>query len=605
MTVVCAACGQASRDLEFCDHCNADLKPAADRQPPAICPLPGGDAMLSAAQRRVLARVEDAVTVDNSTGRWRVRWIPGPEQQAWQTLLEDRLSLDLEVLPPTHTVDAEHGHWAISQAAPESARPWHDHFAPADPIDRVRTLVTDVTSLAHTLGQLHRHGRVWLTFDPAAIEDAGPLSARADPSADELGLRLLRVTNLDLRLYRAGECPASLGFNAKYAPPEVCSFRAGEIGPATDVYHLAIFAFYWCAGLLPEGFAGSGLESFDHRIPPLRPYCPLLPEGIVPVIQHGLAIEPRQRYATPHEFAMALRDQLREADQRRRACAPLHWDVGAVTLTGRTKEALGKENEDHCLLRVIPEPPAVLAAVADGISTCDVGSGELASLIASIVLENRFDAGSSHDEFPRQALEACQHGSRSILDWALEKGYRDQLGIGLDLMGTTLTVGWLQGHELSLANLGDSRAYLITAGWADQLTVDGDLATELLARGAPPEQIMRMGIVARALRGCVGGCTLNEGRAEVLAESCVPTVSRWPVVPGDVIILCTDGLIEEGYFLEPETVAGLVRGNPALSAEELARRLADAADAVQRLPSATEPEGFGDNITCIVIKILE
>jgi len=172
-------------------------------------------------------------------------------------------------------------------------------------------------------------------------------------------------------------------------------------------------------------------------------------------------------------------------------------------------------------------------------------------------------------------------------------------------MGTTLTVGWLEGHELSLANLGDSRAYLVTDGWADQLTVDGDLGTELLARGAPPEQIMRMGIVARALRGCVGGCTLNEGRAEVLPESCVPSISRWPVVPGDVIVLCTDGLIEEGYFLEPEAMAELVRSNPTLSAEAMARRLVDAAEAIQRLPTPTEPEGFGDNITCIVIKIRE
>jgi len=45
----------------------------------------------------------------------------------------------------------------------------------------MRELLADVSSLAHTLGQLHRHGRVWLSFDPAAVEDGGPLSASAEP----------------------------------------------------------------------------------------------------------------------------------------------------------------------------------------------------------------------------------------------------------------------------------------------------------------------------------------------------------------------------------------------------------------------------------------
>jgi serine/threonine protein phosphatase PrpC len=603
MAVVCPACGKESRDLEFCDHCNADLRAAKEGQPPEVCHLPGGEVTLTAAQRRALGRVEDAVTLEAASGRWRVHWIPRAELPEWRPLLDDRLSLDLEVLPPTHTVETDSGLWVASQAA-TGGHPWHAS-ASADPMARARNLVADVGSLAHTLGQLHRQGRIWLTFDPAALEDLGPLPSRADAEAETLGLRLWRITNLDLRLFRAGECPASLGFHAKFAAPEVCAFRAAEIGPATDVYHLAMFAFYWCASLLPEGFAGSGLEAFDHRIPPLRPYWPALPEGIAPVIQRGLSIEPRQRCATPRDFAHALRDAVREAGERRRSSATVRWDAGAVTRIGRTKQALGKENEDHCLLRVMADPPGVLAAVADGISTCDVGSGELASLIASIVLENRFDGGTSHETFPYQALEACQEGSRRILEWALEKGYREQLGMGLDLMGTTLTVGWLGDRQLSLGNLGDSRAYLITSRWTDQLTVDGDLGTELMARGAPPEQVLRMGIVARALRGCIGGCTLNDGRVEVLAESCIPMISRWPVVPGDVIVLCTDGLVEEGYFLEPDAMAEMVRTYHALAAEELARRLVEAADAVQRLPSPTEPDGFGDNITCIVIKILE
>ena len=602
MSIVCAACGKISRDREFCDHCNADLQPVDNRLPPAHCPLPSGDVELSVAQRKALVRIEDSVTLQTNAGRWRVHWARLTEQQIWQPLFDERLELNLDVLPTCQSIDAEGGLWVVSQAATDACR-WQDRVAAADPVDRLRGLLTDVASLAQTLEQLHRHGRVWLSFDPAAVEDAGSLLPGANADATSVGLRLLRIANLDVRLFRQGECPMSLGFNSKFAAPEVCAFRAAEIGPATDVYHLAMFAYYWCARMLPEGFGGLGLEAFDHKLPSLRIYAPDLPAGVVSVLMQGLAVEPRQRHATPREFVTALRGQLDEARQRRDFVGAVRWDAAGLTESGRSKDAIGKGNEDHFLLRDFPEPRGLLTAVADGISICDIGSGALASLIAGIVLENRFDRGTSHETFENQVVEASHEGSRRILDWAIEKGYKDQLALGLDLMGTTLTVAWLQGHELSVANLGDSRVYLIATHWADQLTVDGDLGTELLAGGAAPEQVLRMGVVARALRGCVGGCTHNSGKVEVLPDSCRPVVTRWPVVPGDVVILCTDGLVEEGFFLEPEGMADLVRTHRTLAAAELARRLVDAANAMQRMPSSAEPEGFGDNITCVVIKI--
>jgi protein phosphatase len=594
MTVVCAACGSISRDREFCDHCNAELPARDDRLPPPRCPLPPGEVELTAAQRQALTRPTDAVTLDVVGGaRWRVHWIGQEDLPAWQPYLHERLQLTLDVLPSCRAVAVEGGQWVIADAAPAAIRPWRDRPPVSDPLARVRNLLADVTALAQVLELLHQRDLLWLTFDPAAIEEVG---SAGDP-------KRLRVTNLDVRVFHSGECPPGLRFNARYAPPEVCTLRAHEIGPATDVYHLALFAYYWCAGLLPDGFAGAGLGAFDHHIPPLRPFAPDLPEGITPTIGRGLSVAPAQRYRTPGEFLAALQASYEEAQRRRQYSAAVRWDAASMTETGSSKAALHKGNEDHDVLRTYPQPPALLAAVADGISTCDIGSGALASLVATIILENRFDAGSSHEAFPQQVAAACREGSQRVLDWALEKGYREQLVLGLDLMGTTLTVGWLQDHALSIANLGDSRAYLVTDAWIDQLTVDGDLGTELLTRGTPPEQLLHMGVVARALRSCVGGCTLNEGRVEVLPESCVPMISRWPVVPGDVVILCTDGLIEEGYFLDPEAAGALVRNHRAESPADLARRLVRAADALQRLPSLAEPEGFGDNITCIVIKI--
>jgi serine/threonine protein phosphatase PrpC len=82
-------------------------------------------------------------------------------------------------------------------------------------------------------------------------------------------------------------------------------------------------------------------------------------------------------------------------------------------------------------------------------------------------------------------------------------------------------------------------------------------------------------------------------------------LSYWPLVPGDVVVLCSDGLVEEGMFLEPARMAEIIREHPELSAQELALGLAEEADTIHRLPSELEPDGFGDNITCIVIKVAD
>jgi serine/threonine protein phosphatase PrpC len=90
-----------------------------------------------------------------------------------------------------------------------------------------------------------------------------------------------------------------------------------------------------------------------------------------------------------------------------------------------------------------------------------------------------------------------------------------------------------------------------------------------------------------------------------MSECCTPSLTRWPLLPGDVIVLCTDGLVEEGFFLEPSHVAEIVRANKDRPAAQLALMLVEAADALQRVPSIVEPDGFGDNISSVVIKITQ
>src|SRR5439155_12215527 len=127
-----------------------------------------------------------------------------------------------------------------------------------------------------------------------------------------------------------------------------------------------------------------------------------------------------------------------------------------------------------------------------------------------------------------------------------------------------------------VSNLGDSRVYLLTAEYLEQLTVDGDLGVSLLAGGMAPEEVLALGAMARGLRECVGGSTPTpDGRLDEVEQHTPPPPSRWPLLPGDVLLFCTDGLVEEDLFLEPADAERLLREHGHRSAEELAELLAD------------------------------
>lgn len=431
--------------------------------------------------------------------------------------------------------------------------------------------------------RLHAAGRVGVPFDPDRLAELP-----APPSTPQ------------------GTLPDDLDQPSRFAAPEVVQRRLEAIGPATDVFHLALLAYLWLGDFWPQGLPGQGPARFAYRFPPLRTYVPDLVEGVAGVLDRGLQVDPRRRWRTPRDLFAALQDAADRARDRRRPRPGLRWEIAAHSRIGRSKVLQKRDNEDRVLVREFPNPSRALLAVADGISLCDVGSGALASLIAVTLLENTFTHADQAADFLEKMPDLCRRTSRLLLDWALEKGYRSQLREGADLMGTTLTAGWLQNAHLHLANVGDSRAYLIGPHGVEQLTVDGDLGSTMLAQGLPPEHLDDLGPTARALSRCLGGCTLGpQGDIVLPEEGHRPALTSWPLLPGDMVVLCTDGLVDEGMFLDPETLADIVRSRGSLPIEQLALQLADSADALQRLPSAQEPEGMGDNISLILVRILE
>jgi protein phosphatase len=589
MAVICPTCGTASRDAEFCDRCNADLVPAPVTLPPSACPLPEfGPISLLPEQLGKLSRPEASVTVKAGGRFHRLHWVAEEHGPLWQPRWEQRLACRAPCLPPCRLVPDRGGFWVVAGTSGDRARPWAE-AARLETADNLRRLATFLDRFGNSLETLHHAGLVWLTFDPNELEWSGDT---------------LRFTNLDLAVYPAGHSPDRLTVVPAFAAPEVCRFHDADLGPATDVFHLAVFAFYWLARLLPGGYRGPGLEELEFLLPPLRVYAPALPPGIARVLAGGHAADPGRRYPTVGDLVSAFRQALDRAERRLAATAPVRWEIGWHTRTGLAKTALGRPNEDHGQVRTFSSPERALVVVADGISCCDVGNGAIASRKACDVVEAAVGPDTRANTFAPRMTSACLQAARGLLQWALDHGARPRLLAGEHLMGTTLTAAWVEGNTLTLANLGDSRAYLVDEATVEQLTVDGDLGCTLLAAGARPEEVAGLGGVARALHDCVGGCYRTPGgQLAVDEDRCRPAISRWQLLPGDVVVVCTDGLVDEGQVLGPEELADLVRRHQGLPAPALAEKLAEEADARQRPPSESEPEGFGDNITCAVIKL--
>jgi protein phosphatase len=144
-------------------------------------------------------------------------------------------------------------------------------------------------------------------------------------------------------------------------------------------------------------------------------------------------------------------------------------------------------------------------------------------------------------------------------------------------MGTTLTLAYVQGWQLFLAHVGDSRCYLFRQGQLSQLTRDHTLVAELVRRGAIGEEEASEHHFRHIVSNVVGGAGSN---FEV-------ELRQLDLEPGDVLLLCTDGLTG---MLPHEEARGI------LEAEQ------DPQPACERLVAEANGWGGRDNITVIVAR---
>ena len=174
-------------------------------------------------------------------------------------------------------------------------------------------------------------------------------------------------------------------------------------------------------------------------------------------------------------------------------------------------------NEDRFLVRELDDG-AVLLAVADGMG--GRAGGEVAAQLAVDTLAGfSLQPGDTAGQLGRQVLAANEKVS-----------FKARSDENLKGMGCTATVALIPKDQISWAHVGDSRLYLFRKSKLRQLTTDHNIAQLMVELG----EISRKDAAASPFRHILNQC--------VGQPDCRPAVGREALQPGDIVMLCTDGL---------------------------------------------------------------
>ena len=263
------------------------------------------------------------------------------------------------------------------------------------------------------------------------------------------------------------------------------------------------------------------------------------------------------------------------ARSRNRTRRVLDSSVQAEITVGRRSHVGVRRpsNEDqYCALKA-PNAPFgsdALLAVADGMGGHQ--AGEIASEMAIRGLVDRL-ASLESDPPRRVGLDLVLSGAVAELNGEVHEASArpEQRG-----MGTTLTAAVLIGDRMTIAHVGDSRAYIHRDGQLRQLTVDHSWVAEQVARGGlTPEEAEKhpnRNIITRAI-GLAGSVDID---TKVVA-----------IRKGDVILLCSDGL------------------TTMVNDHDIARVLSNGApqEASDEFVDLANDRGGEDNITVVVARV--
>ncbi|WP_201359765.1 Stp1/IreP family PP2C-type Ser/Thr phosphatase [Dictyobacter formicarum] len=248
---------------------------------------------------------------------------------------------------------------------------------------------------------------------------------------------------------------------------------------------------------------------------------------------------------------------------------PLALNVAQRTDVGRKRQ----HNEDS-VAYIIPkdqqllEQKGALFIVADGMG--GHAAGEVASEIAVDSVCTLYYQDADPD-VPASLTRAIRYANATIYQRATENAQHSG-------MGTTCVVAVLRGNIAYIANVGDSRAYLVRHGQVRQISLDHSWVAEQVRMGQMSEEEAQMHSMRNIITRSLG--PFPDVEVDVFVEQ---------VEEGDALVLCSDGLC--GMINDQELTSIVEQFGPQ--------------ESVYRLVEYANAQGGVDNITAIVARVYQ
>ncbi|PKR87010.1 Stp1/IreP family PP2C-type Ser/Thr phosphatase [Heyndrickxia camelliae] len=243
--------------------------------------------------------------------------------------------------------------------------------------------------------------------------------------------------------------------------------------------------------------------------------------------------------------------------------------MGYVVKTDTGKVRLNNEDNGDMLTNI---SGAYLAIVADGMGGHN--AGDVASEMAVDILREYWMNSFKDNEIDAAIAEKWLR--ETIMDVNTRLYEHAQTDSNLDGMGTTLVAAICTNEFITIANIGDSRGYLLNENGFQQLTEDHTLVNELVKTGQISKEDAqhhpRKNLILKALG------------TELTVEVDIKTIM---IDNGDCLLLCSDGLYDKVTDLEMKDMLC----KDGLTMEEKAQAMIDLAN----------ENGGEDNITILLL----
>ncbi len=503
-----------------------------------------------------------------------------PLRPAWPSVAWERQLLDTiehPGLPAVLDSFSEGGYEYLVEEVPSGQLLWDAWDDPdATYTDRFRWL----SQVAETMQALHRVGALFESIRPDIVVVNEEGVARLTDLSDLLPLPLPPDAPMRGGLYTAPELLAG---------PDGADARANLYSFGAMLYALTV---------------GRELSLTDFDKPgqpkPFIPHFPDVHPAFGRLVSKTFCRNVAGRFPSDEaqrEDATGFTELVRALLACGRSMDHARLEIGAWTTTGMVRTG----NEDalallhSCETRQEDVAESALILLADGMGGYE--AGEVAAALAIKVLRTNLTAqkpfaalaGSSgfQSDQPRaegnDAIVADVEEIKRLIRAALKDANKQvfnasRSGVGRRGMGCTAEAVYVDGRNVVVGHVGDSRTYHLCEGRLVQLTRDQTLVSRLVELGTLTEEEAENHPRRNELQQAVGGQPDVE-----------PGIYHAVLKPGDYLIVCSDGVSNHVKFAE---FRQFLQGDDGVSAERAARRLVNLCNI----------EGAHDNATVVVVR---